>query len=94
MKSEDTLIELFKQKCYSVAASFLLDIKNVTTIKGEKPSFEDLMKVLQILDSDLTNDGVKLLEAHKAETGTLPEELTATFKKIISDTIEAFVKQL
>lgn len=94
MNNEGTIKELFRQKCYSVAASFLLDIKNVTAIKGAKPSFEDLMKVLQILDTQLTSEGVKLLENYRAEQGSLPEELTADFKNTIAETVETFVKQL
>lgn len=94
MNHEGTIKELFRQKCYSVAASFLLDIKNVTTIKGEKPSFEDLMKVLQILDTQLTTEGVKLLESYKAANGSLPDELTTYFKNTIAETVETFIKQL
>lgn len=94
MNNEGTIKELFRQKCYSVAASFLLDIKNVTAIKGAKPSFEDLMKVLQILDTQLTTEGVKLLENYKAEAGSLPDELTTDFKNTIAETVETFVKQL
>ncbi len=94
MNHEGTIKELFRQKCYSVAASFLLDIKNVTTIKGEKPSFEDLMKVLQILDTQLTTEGVKLLESYKAANGSLPDELTTYFNNTIAETVETFIKQL
>lgn len=94
MNREGTLKELFRQKCYSVAASFLLDVKNVTAIKGQKPSFDDLMKVLQILDTELTAEGVKLLESYKSETGVIPEELTSFFKTTIAETVEIFVKQL
>lgn len=94
MNREGTLKELFKQKCYSVAASFLLDVKNVTAIKGQKPSFEDMMKVLQILDTELTAEGVRQLENYKSEEGILPEDLTSFFKSTIAETIETFVKQL
>jgi len=94
MNREGTLKELFRQKCANVSAKYLLDIKTDTAIRGDKPSFEDLMKVLRVLDTEITADGVRLLESYKTETGAIPDDLTADFKSIITETIEAFVKQL
>lgn len=94
MNRESTLKELFRQKCDNVSAKYLLDIETDTTIKGTKPSFEGLMKVLRIVDNEITADGVRLLESYKTETGNIPDELTMDFKSIITETIEAFVKKL
>jgi hypothetical protein len=94
MNREGTLKELFRQKCSNVSAKYLLDIKTDTTIKGVKPSFEDLMKTLKVVDTELTAEGVRLLESYKTETGAIPDDLTMGFKSIITETIEAFVKQL
>lgn len=94
MNLDVTLTEVFRQKCANISAKFLLDIEAAIAIKGNKPSFEELMKVLQTLDKEITAEGVRVLEAYKTEHSNIPEELTAQFKKVISETVEVFVKKL
>lgn len=94
MNREGVLTEHFRQKCSDVSDSFLRDIQAISSHNGGRPSFDELMKVLQIIDKELTTEGVKILELYKNETGELPDSLTTDFKTIISDTVASFVKKL
>lgn len=94
MNREQNLVEVFTKMATNIAARYTIDIQAATAIKGKRPEFEELMKLLQQLDKELTTQGVKTLEAYKNETGDIPDTLTKEIKQIITDTIEQFVKKL
>ena len=94
MNTESQVLTAFSETAGKISDQLLSDIAVLTAANGERPSFEKLMQKLKLLDRELTENGVKILEAFKAETGTLPDTLTNGVKAIISSTVEGFVKKL
>jgi hypothetical protein len=94
MHREEELTQIFAQLAENISGRYVIDIQATTAIKGSRPPFEELMQLLQQMDKELTTQGVKILEAYKADTGKLSDSITDSFKRIISETVEQFVKQL
>lgn len=94
MDQETKILGLFGQTANTIADQIFAEIETLTILRGKKPTFEELMEKLKHLDKNLTEKAVMFVDIYKKETGKPADELTEGLKKIVTQTIEGFVKKL
>jgi hypothetical protein len=94
MDQEDQILDLFRHMAKNIAAQHADEIASITIINGAKPSFDDLMVKLKHLDKALAEQAAKIIESFRSKTNKNTDNLVSECKKVISATIEDFVKTL
>lgn len=87
-------LSIFRIKAEAIVQKYSAELEVLTSERGSRPSFDELMGLLKNLEKELTGAGVQYAEEHKAPLGALDNALTDGLKAIIRDTIEHFIKTL
>ncbi len=94
MSREQQVIDSFSNIASGVLAQYSHNIEALTAIRGGRPSFDELMSELQLLEKDLTSKAVKIIEVYKKEVDAPIEGLTNAMKQIITNTINIYIKSI
>lgn len=94
MAKQEELLTTFKNIAEAIAGKYEAEVKMMTAKTGVRPSFEELMEQLKKMQSELTKEGLNVIESCSADANYDKEKVTNQIRADIQSVTESFIKAL
>lgn len=83
----DDMADAFSNIAGTLVDDYITEVQATRRQRGDRPSYEEVFKMLKTLNEELTFRAVKMISRIRQQTGNYPTSLIQDYKKIIDASI-------